>query len=74
MLEAGRALVADLDLEAVLERVLAAAAEIIGARTTGFGLGGMREWVELLGGEPEIASGERGTRVSAVLPTSRGRR
>ena len=37
----------------------------------GFGLGGMRERVELLGGELEIASGERGTRVSAVLPTSR---
>ena len=36
----------------------------------GFGLGGMRERVELLGGELEIASGERGTRVSAVLPTS----
>ena len=33
LLEAGRGLVADLDLEAVLERVLAAAAEITGARS-----------------------------------------
>ncbi len=34
----------------------------------GFGLMGMRERVELLGGALEIASSDEGTRVSAVLP------
>jgi signal transduction histidine kinase len=44
------------------------------AEHAGFGLGGMQERVALLGGELEIDSSARGTRVSAVLPTSQGRR
>ena len=39
-----------------------------GAPRSGFGLAGMRERVELLGGELEVASSPEGTRVTAALP------
>jgi signal transduction histidine kinase len=39
-----------------------------GAPSSGFGLVGMRERVELLGGEIDIASSGAGTRVTALLP------
>ena len=42
-----------------------------GAPRAGFGLTGMRERVELLGGELDVASSDAGTRVTAVLPLGR---
>jgi signal transduction histidine kinase len=41
------------------------------ARTSGFGLAGMRERVYLAGGRIEVESGEAGTTVQAHLPLSR---
>lgn len=42
------------------------------AATGGFGLVGMRERVELVGGALEVASSEAGTAVTAVLPVAPG--
>jgi signal transduction histidine kinase len=40
------------------------------ARHSGLGLRGMRERVELAGGELDVSASEEGTRVRATLPSS----
>ena len=44
----------------------------VDARTSGFGLAGMRERVYLAGGELRVEPGETGTSVRARLPVSVG--
>ena len=66
LLDVGRTLVSELDTEAVLERILAEARAITGARYVAVGV--LDERVYLAGGRLEVQSGETGTFVRARLP------
>ena len=65
LLEAGRAVVSELDVEAVLDRVLATAAEVTGARYAALGILDERPRASSSGSSP-TASRRRRTARSAI--------